>query len=66
LVAETVGFSGSIVTDPSKPDGTPKKLTDTTLLKSTGWSPKIGLQEGLRQTYRDFLNEMQMGALREV
>ncbi|MFN7874604.1 MAG: GDP-L-fucose synthase family protein [Pirellula sp.] len=66
MVAKTVGFSGRILTDPSKPDGTPKKLTDTTLLRSTGWAPKIGLEEGLRQTYQDFLNEMQIGALREV
>jgi GDP-L-fucose synthase len=66
LVARTVGFTGQILTDPSKPDGTPKKLTDTTLLKSTGWAPKIDLEDGLRQTYQDFLKEIESGALREV
>lgn len=66
LVAKTVGFTGQILTDPSKPDGTPKKLTDTTLLISTGWAPKIDLEDGLRQTYQDFLKEIESGALREI
>jgi GDP-L-fucose synthase len=64
LVASTVGFSGEIKTDTSKPDGTPRQLTDTTLLKSTGWSPKIGLHEGIAATYRDFLKEQSSGNLR--
>lgn len=64
LIAKTVGYRGRIVTDPSKPDGTPRKLTDISLLRSTGWQPKISLADGLRTTYRDFLAENQVGTLR--
>lgn len=66
LVAHAVGYSGEILTDPSKPDGTPRKLTDTTLIRSTGWAPKIPLQEGLERTYRDFLRETEEGSLRSI
>ncbi len=41
LVAKTVGFTGDILTDPSKPDGTPRKLLDISKIKSTGWSPAV-------------------------
>lgn len=64
LVAETVGYTGKIVFDPSKPDGTPRKLCDTSLLRSLGWTPKIGLRRGLASTYRDFLRESAAGTLR--
>ena len=43
---------GEIVTDPSKPDGTPRKLLDISKLASLGWHPKIGLEEGLASTYQ--------------
>lgn len=66
LIAKVVGFQGSITTDPSKPDGTPRKLTDTTLLRSTGWAPGISLQEGLTRTYADFLEETHSGRLRFI
>lgn len=66
LIAKVVGFQGSITTDPSKPNGTPRKLTDTTLLRSTGWAPGISLQEGLTRTYADFLQETQSGRLRSI
>ena len=55
IVADVVGFEGEIRTDPSKPDGTPRKLMDVSLLKSMGWKPKIGLREGIEQTYQWFL-----------
>lgn len=55
LIAETVGFRGAIATDPSKPDGTPRKLMDSFLLQRLGWSPKISLAAGLRATYAWFL-----------
>lgn len=55
LVAKTVSFKGRIETDISKPDGTSRKLTDTTLLQTTGWSPSIDLANGLRSTYAEFL-----------
>ena len=51
LIAAAVGFSGRIVTDPSKPDGTPRKLLDSSRLASLGWHPKIGLEDGLASTY---------------
>ena len=56
LIAGVVGFTGRIVTDPSKPDGTPRKLLDTRKLTSLGWQPKIGLEQGLASTYRWFAN----------
>ena len=66
LVAETVGFTGNISHDLSKPDGTPVKRTDISLIRSTGWEPTIGLVEGIEQTYRDFLDETKSNLLREV
>ncbi len=64
LVAKTIGFAGAILTDPTRPDGTPRKLTDTTLLRSTGWAPKIELEQGIRDTYQCFLREFDSGHLR--
>lgn len=59
LVCEIVGFSGEIVHDLSKPDGTPSKLMSTDKLRALGWSPSIGLKDGVRDTYRWFLeNEL--------
>lgn len=63
-VAETVGYQGEIKTDPSKPDGTPRKLTDISLLRATGWEPRIPLDVGLKETYADFLREIHQGELR--
>lgn len=65
LVAKTVGFEGEIRTDPSKPDGTPRKVTDVTRLHGTGWKHKISLEEGLRTTYAAFLEETSAGLLRQ-
>ena len=56
LVARTVGFEGAIVADPSKPDGTPQKLMAADRLRSLGWSPRIGVTEGLELTYRWYLD----------
>jgi GDP-L-fucose synthase len=55
MIAATVGFRGEIEQDPSKPDGTPRKLLDTTALLGLGWSPKIQLREGLSTTYDWYL-----------
>lgn len=55
LVAEVVGFSGRIVTDPSKPDGTPRKLMAADRIRELGWEPRIPLREGIDRTYRWFL-----------
>ncbi|MCM2373981.1 GDP-L-fucose synthase family protein [Aporhodopirellula aestuarii] len=55
-IAEVVGFEGEIHQDTSKPDGTPVKRTDITLIKATGWHPTVDLDEGLEKTYADFQN----------
>lgn len=54
-VANIVGFTGNIVFDSSKPNGTPKKLMDSGRLFATGWKPKTDLQEGIEMAYADFL-----------
>jgi len=53
LIKEIVGFKGSIVFDASKPDGTPRKITDTTKLNSLGWKHSIELKDGIQQVYRE-------------
>lgn len=64
LVADVVGYEGQVVTDPSKPDGTPRKVTDMSRMHRLGWRHRIELDAGLRRTYRDFLREYQAGELR--
>jgi GDP-L-fucose synthase len=66
LVAEIVGYRGSIRTDTTKPDGTPRKLSDVRLIQSTGWSPKIGLRDGISSAYTAFLNELSQQSLRSA
>jgi len=56
LVAEVVGYEGRIATDPSKPDGTPRKLLDVSRLHELGWQARIGLRDGIEQTWRWFLD----------
>jgi GDP-L-fucose synthase len=51
-----IGFRGKIVFDPSKPNGTPRKVVDTSKLSEMGWSYKINLLEGLEKTYKWFLS----------
>jgi GDP-L-fucose synthase len=64
LVARVVGYSGQIKTNPTKPDGTPKKLTDTKLLESTGWKHSVPLTVGIAKAYEDFLQSQQAGITR--
>ena len=64
IVAEVVGFRGKIVWDATKPDGTPRKLMDVSRLTALGWRAKVGLREGVAQTYASFLAEQTAGALR--
>ena len=52
LMKEVVGFEGEITQDPTKPDGTPRKLLDISKVKSLGWNPRINLKEGLQETYQ--------------
>ena len=58
IVKRVVGFEGEIAFDPSKPDGTPRKLLDVSKLLALGWRPRIGLEEGLRRAYGDFLVQL--------
>ncbi|MGB0993346.1 MAG: GDP-L-fucose synthase family protein [Akkermansiaceae bacterium] len=63
-VAQAVSFQGAIEKDPSKPDGTPRKLMDNTILRSLDWKPTVTLEQGLTNAYQCFLNEEQSGKLR--
>jgi GDP-L-fucose synthase len=55
LVMEVLGYEGEIVTDPTKPDGTPRKLMDSGRLRALGWTPLVGLREGIARSYEAFL-----------
>lgn len=54
MIADVVGFRGHIVCDESKPDGTPRKALESSRIRDMGWKPKVGLEKGLRITYKDF------------
>jgi nucleoside-diphosphate-sugar epimerase len=56
VIKEVVGYQGKIVTDTSKPDGTPRKLIDSSKIYSMGWKSKMDLKEGIRLSYEDFLS----------
>jgi GDP-L-fucose synthase len=64
LIAETIGYTGEILTDPTKPDGTPRKLMDISRIERTGWTPVISFRDGLAAAYRDFLAGSESGAVR--
>ena len=54
LIKKVVGYEGALVFDSTKPDGTPRKLVDTTKINGLGWRARIGLEAGIRETYRWF------------
>jgi GDP-L-fucose synthase len=56
IIATQVGYKGTLIFDMSKPDGTPRKLMDTTKLTNLGWKPSIRLQEGISMTIKDVIN----------
>ncbi len=56
LVGRVIGFQGEILTDPSKPDGTPRKLMDVSRLAKMGWEASINLEDGIQSTYAWFLD----------
>ena len=59
-IADTVGYTGKIDFDASKPDGTPKKLMDSHRLNAMGWKAKVSLEQGLKRAYEDFLNNSEL------
>ena len=56
-IARVIGFKGEIAFDPSKPDGTPRKLMDSSRLNELGWKAQVGLEIGLKAAYEDFLEK---------
>ena len=61
-VCEVLGYQGELTFDPSKPDGTPRKLLDTQKLFNLGWRPKIALRDGIRTAYEWFLGSLKQKA----
>lgn len=57
ILCEVTEFKGRLVFDTSRPDGTPRKVLDVTRLSASSWSPKIGLRQGLRETWIQFLSQ---------
>jgi GDP-L-fucose synthase len=62
VVAATVGYTGAIGFDPSRPDGTPRKLLDVSRLAQLGWRARTSLEDGIRLAYRAYLNESKQAA----
>lgn len=59
IVARVIGYDGPVEWDTSKPDGTPRKLLDSTKIRHWGWEPEISLEDGIRSTYEWFLSDRQ-------
>lgn len=57
LISSVIGYNGRIGFDKSKPDGTPRKLLDSSKINNLGWKPKVSLEEGLKVTYKIFLEK---------
>jgi len=53
-IKAVVGYQGEITCDPTKPDGSPRKLMDSRRLNSLGWQPEVSLKDGLKRAYLDF------------
>jgi GDP-L-fucose synthase len=64
LIADVVGFKGSIATEPNKPEGTPRKLMDSSRLFAMGWKPHYDLRAGLEQAYASYLQQVDQGVAR--
>jgi GDP-L-fucose synthase len=60
MIKKVVGFKGSILFDPSKPDGTPRKLLDVSRIHSLGWHHKTSLKKGLEVAYQDFMENVEL------
>lgn len=59
IIRDVVGYDGEIVNDASKPDGTPRKLVDASKILSMGWKPETSFAEGIRITYRDYVENVE-------
>ena len=64
MISGIIGYDGVLKFDTSKPDGTPRKVTDIQLISDTGWSPQISLEEGVASAYQEFLFELKQGTVR--
>lgn len=64
LIRKVTGFGGRIQFDADKPDGTPRKLLDTTVMQSLGWRPSTRIEDGLQAAYSDFLRGLEDGTTR--
>ena len=62
LVASVVGYTGGITWDSTKPNGSPRKLMDSSRLFAMGWQPQVNLETGLRSAYEDFLKRFAAAA----
>ena len=62
LIARVVGYDGPVHWDTSRPDGTPRKLLDSSRIRSAGWEPRIGLEEGIRRTYEWYRSTLPAGS----
>ena len=60
MIKGIIGFKGNLAWDTSKPDGTPRKLMDVTKLHNLGWKYKIGLEEGIKLAYKNYLDKYSM------
>lgn len=58
IIKKAIGYQGELIFDASKPDGTPRRVLDNAKIISTGWSPKIGMEEGIRREYEYYLNHI--------
>jgi GDP-L-fucose synthase len=61
IIKDVIGYRGELVFDKSKPDGAPRKLLDTSRINRLGWSPSVGLEEGIRRTYEWYKNPVITG-----
>ena len=66
LIAGVTGFKGRVIWDSTKPNGSPRKLMDSSKLLATGWRPKYDLEAGLRHAFADFLSLRESGKLRQI
>ncbi len=58
IIKDAVGFKGDIIFDTSKPDGMPRKLLEVSKIKKLGWSPRVGMEQGMRQTYEWYVKNL--------